>query len=192
MKKLKILSIVLMIPLVWGCTSKKKTSKPGDKVTVKEAYLRVVTALRQCDRRKLQTLVTPKTWALATKMHKGHGDLIDLMCKNTVKGDVQFEDVTIDNDHASLMVKLGNQPPKEVEMSKINNKWLMGQPGKAPAVTKRMSARKPSINPVIIKQLVKKPHFKVTNLHIGVKLTPGSGHKGHKTAGTGQQHKPAK
>ena len=180
--------------MIWACSSKTKdTSKPNDDVAVKEAYLRVVTALRKCDRPKLQGLLTPKTWAIATMAKAGKGDLVDMMCRATVKGDVTFEEVTINNDRASIMVKLGNQPPKEVIMSKINGQWLMGEAGKVPAGLKKATNHKIHINPAIIRQQIKKPHrFKVTNLHMNTKIIPGSGRGSHKTIGTGKAQKPVK
>lgn len=184
MKISKLLPAILLIPLVWSCSSKTRTaSKPDDEVAVKEACLRVVTALRQCDRHKLQGLVTPKTWAIATAAKNGKEDLIDLMCKNTAKGDVKFEDVTIDEGHASLSVKLGNQPPRNMEMSRIAGKWLLGTPGKAPVAVKMMPNRKPAIEPQM-----KSHRFEVTNLHLGTALIHGAGKGSHKTIRANANH----
>ncbi len=199
MRLSKILLVLMVVPLFWACKANKTSAnnKSGIKTTendetaVKETYIRFLNALRKCDRAVIQRNMTPATWAAATNTRDKQGDIIDLMCKNIPKGNVEFEDITIDNNRATLSVKVGKQPPKDIKMTKINGKWLVGEPGRTPVLRKAPNA--PAVNPVMIKHIMNRHyHYKVTNIHINPAVLPGSAKGQGKATGPGKQHNPVK
>ena len=175
--KLKHVVLLMGLVILSGCKNNKTVQpvRPPDKAdetaAVKTAYQQFVRAQRACDRQKLKSLIAPRTWAALIKVRTKAGDMVDILCKRAHSGKIVFQDVAVDNDRATLSVKIGNQPAAEVRMVKMGGQWMVGEPGKP-----KNKGTGALIKPVKIKQQASPHHrFQITNVHIGPRLTTGPG-----------------